>query len=211
MNIELFKNNLKRIPTILLIIFSIITLGIYQCFWVHSRKKSLNQITVTKINDALVIIYIITFSLTIVLGLYAEILIMSENLFQIMQGVQYRNYSTVCSSVSLILVIVIAFSMKNILKEFSANNEMNISYNGFFTVILNTVYINYKINENIDNIVKNNVVDKKETITTETETTSDKTIESPDERLKKLADVKDKGLINEEEFNRKKEEILKDI
>ena len=37
----------------------------------------------------------------------------------------------------------------------------------------------------------------------------EKTPESPEDRLKKLADVKEKGLIDEDEFKSKKEEILK--
>ena len=45
MNIELFKTNAKRNPTILYIIFTVITLTIYPLFWVFSRKKILNQLT----------------------------------------------------------------------------------------------------------------------------------------------------------------------
>ena len=71
------------------------------------------------------------------------------------------------------------------------------------------VYINYKINENIDYIAQNSIVDKEETPTSDKETTSEKTPESPEDRLKKLADVKEKGLIDEDEFKSKKEEILK--
>ena len=70
--------------------------------------------------------------------------------------------------------------MKDILKEFSENNEMNISYNRFLTFFLNIMYINYKINENIDYIAQNSIVeneetptsDKKETPTSDKETTS---------------------------------------
>ena len=101
--------------------------------------------------------------------------------------------------------------MKNILKEFSENNEMNISYNGFFTFLFNYVYINYKINENIDYIAQNSIVDKEETTTSDKEITSEKTPESPEDRLQKLADMKEKGLINEDEFNSKKEVILKEM
>ena len=39
----------------------------------------------------------------------------------------------------------------------------------------------------------------------------EKTPESPEDRLQKLADVKEKGLIDEDEFKSKKEEILKGI
>ena len=212
MNFELFKTNFwKRNPTILYLIFSVITLGIYPWFWVFSRKNSLNKIAGSKISDGLVIVYLITSIISLLLSGYSQVLINMGNLFEKIQGVNYSNYANICMLVAIILQIVIAFSMKNILKEFSENNEMNISYNGFFTFLFNYVYINFKINENIDYIAENSIVDKEETPTSDKETTSEKTPESPEDRLKKLADMKEKGLINEDEFNSKKEVILKEM
>ena len=69
----------------------------------------------------------------------------------------------------------------------------------------------FKINENIDYIAQNSIVDKEETPTSDKETTSEKTPESPEDRLQKLADMKEKGLIDEDEFKSKKEEILKEM
>ena len=43
------------------------------------------------------------------------------------------------------------------------------------------------------------------------EITTEKTPESPEERMQKLADMKEKGLISEEDYNSKKEEILKKL
>ena len=83
--------------------------------------------------------------------------------------------------------------------------------------MLTFAYINYKINENIDYITEHSIVDKgetptsKETPTSDTEATSDKTPEGPEEKLQKLADMKEKGLINEDDYNNKKEEILNDM
>ena len=108
-------------------------------------------------------------------------------------------------------MVVIAFQMKKVLKEFSDNNEMKITYNGFLTFIFNFTYINYKLNENIDYIAQNSIVDKEETTTSDKEITSEKTPESPEDRLQKLAEMKEKGLINEDEFNSKKEVILKEM
>ena len=79
-------------------------------------------------------------------------------------------------------MVVIAFQMKKVLKEFSDNNEMKISYNGFFTFLFNFWYINYKLNENIDYITQNSIVDKEEKITCEKETLSEKTPESSEDR-----------------------------
>ena len=108
-------------------------------------------------------------------------------------------------------MVVIAFQMKKVLEEFSVNNEMKISYNGFLTFLLSFMYINYKLNENIDYINQNSIGDKEESTTSDKEITSEKTPESPEDRLQKLAEMKEKGLINEDDFNSKKELILKEM
>ena len=68
------------------------------------------------------IIYLITSILWILLSGYSQVLINMGNLFEKIQGVNYSNYANICMLVAIILQIVIAFSMKNILKEFSENN-----------------------------------------------------------------------------------------
>ena len=161
MNIELFKTNVKRNPTILFIIFSVITLGIYIFYWVFSRNNSLNLISETKLNNAVVIIYFIS-----AIGSYLGGFI-SQDSYLI-------DFSNLLGFVSFISGIVISFKMKDILKEFSDNNEMNISYNRFLTFFLNIMYINYKINENIDYIAQNSIVENEETPTSDKETTSKK-------------------------------------
>ena len=51
----------------------------------------------------------------------------------------------------------------------------------------------------------------KEEITTSEEASSDNDNESPEDKLTKLSELKEKGLIDEEDYNSKKEEILKTI
>ena len=187
MNIELFKTNAKRNPTILYLIFSVITLGIYQWFWVFSRKNSLNKIAGSKISDGLVIVYLITSIISLLLSGYSQVLINMGNLIEVIQGVNYDTFANIGWLVALILQIVISFSMKDILKEFSENNEMNISYNVVWTFLLNFIYINYKINENIDYIAAHSMVEKKGT-----------TSPSP-----KSEDVKDRMKLMNEQFMKK--------
>ena len=200
MNIELFKTNAKRNPTILYIIFTVITLTIYPLFWVFSRKKILNQLTESKINESLPAFFVITSILSAFLQGYGETQLDGESAIAL---------SGLFQLISFVLMVVIAFQMKKVLEEFSVNNEMKISYNGFLTFLLSFMYINYKLNENIDYIAQNSIVDKEETTTSDKEITSEKTPESPEEKLQKLADMKEKGLISEEDYNNKKEEILK--
>ena len=201
MNIELFKTNAKRNPTILYIIFTVITLSIYPWFWVFSRKKILNQLTESKINESLPAFFVITSILSAFLQGYGETQF-DESAIAV---------GGFLSFISVVLMVVIAFQMKKVLEEFSVNNEMKISYNGFLTFLLSFMYINYKLNENIDYIAQNSIVDKEETTTSDKEITSEKTPESPEDRLQKLAEMKEKGLINEDEFNSKKEVILKEM
>lgn len=207
MNIELFNKTSKRNPTILFIIFTIITLGIYQLFWVFSRTDSLNNITKSKINGALPFFYLLGFILIFGIGFYEG---------WVGYGYSESSYSSILPLIQLldlVLMWIIAFKMKNILKEFSYNNDIYIRYNGFLTFLLTFTYINYKINENIDYISDprslHSIVDKGEKPTSDTEATSDKLPRGPEEKMQKLSDMKEKGLINEEDYNSKKEEILK--
>ena len=201
MNIELFKTTAKRNPTILYIIFTVITLTIYPLFWVFSRKKILNQLTESKINESLPAFFVITSILSAFLQGYGEAQLDQSAI----------TVGGLLQLISVVLMVVIAFQMKKVLEEFSVNNEMKISYNGFLTFLLSFMYINYKLNENIDYIAQNSIVDKEETTTSDKEITSEKTPESPEDRLQKLAEMKEKGLINEDEFNSKKEVILKEM
>ena len=202
MNIELFKTSVKRNHTILFIIYSVITLTIYLWFWVFSRKKIINQLTESKINESLPAFFVITSILSAFLQGYGETQLDGESAIAL---------SGLFQLISVVLMVVIAFQMKKVLEEFSVNNEMKISYNGFLTFLLSFMYINYKLNENIDYIAQNSIVDKEETTTSDKEITSEKTPESPEDRLQKLAEMKEKGLINEDEFNSKKELILKEM
>jgi len=201
MNIELFKTTAKRNPTILYIIFTVITLTIYPLFWVFSRKKILNQLTESKINESLPSFFVITSILSAFLQGYGETQLDQSAI----------TVGGLLQLISVVLMVVIAFQMKKVLEEFSVNNEMKISYNGFLTFLLSFIYINYKLNENIDYIAQNSIVDKEETTTSEKEITSEKTPDSPEDKLQKLGDLKEKGLLTEDEFNSKKAEILKEM
>jgi hypothetical protein len=53
--------------------------------------------------------------------------------------------------------------------------------------------------------------EKKQPTTNVKEITPNKTPESPEDRLQKLGDMKEKGLVDEDEFNSKKAEILKEM
>ena len=112
-------------------------------------------------------------------------------------------------------------------------HKWNIYSNYFFLTLIfppigGLLFINYKINELIDYIDKNNILDKeeitgsenassekttsdKEEIASSEEAVSDNEKDSPEDKLTKLSELKEKGLIDEEDYNSKKKEILKTI
>ena len=116
MNIELFKTTAKRNPTILYIIFTVITLTIYPWFWVFSRKKIINQLTESKITESLPAFFVITSILSAFLQGYGETQL-DESAIAVGGLLQL---------ISVVLMVVIAFQMKKVLEEFSVNNEMKI-------------------------------------------------------------------------------------
>ena len=60
-------------------------------------------------------------------------------------------------------------------------------------------------------IDQQSVLDKEEKLTSDKEIISEKLPESPDKRLQKLADLKEKGLISDDDYEIKKKDILKDM
>ena len=96
--------------------------------------------------------------------------------------------------------------MKEILNEFTDNNNLQwrITYSKFYTFFFYYFYINYKINE------INELFERVQTIDTE-DTNLDINLESNEDRLQQILDLKEKGLISENVFNIKKKEILKEI
>ena len=60
-------------------------------------------------------------------------------------------------------------------------------------------------------IILDSNVEKEKTTASDKEITSNEPPETPEDKLQNLANMKEKGLINEDEFNSKKEEILKDM
>ena len=128
MDIELFKSSIKRNHTSLFIIYSAITLTVYLWFWVFSRKKIINQLSEYKINEYLPAIFVISAMLSSLLEVYGG----SQ-----LNGGSIIGFSVLFQIISTILMIVIAFQMKKVLKEFSDNNEIKITYNDFFTFLFN--------------------------------------------------------------------------
>ena len=203
-NIELFKNNFNRLPTLLFLFLELIPL-IFLLYWVHTRINSFNKMTKYKISIAWSLTYILFLPIGLIL-----VVLLNESESAIQAGAEG------VFAFFVVYHLYIPFRLLKVLKEFTKENEFGIHYDwiilGLLTFFLGGahIYVNYKINEVIDYIDKNNILDKEE-ITSSEEASSDNNNDSPEEKLTKLAELKEKGLIDEDDYNSKKEEILKTI
>ena len=175
-NIELFKNNFNRMPTPLFLILTVIPL-IYQIYWVHTRINSFNKMTKYKISIAWSLTYILIFPISLILAVF----------FVEDTGDNIEVLSSYTAVLFTVYHAYIPFRLLKVLKEFTKENEIDFSqdnvegilYEGIAPYFITPIcagahiYVNYKINEVIDYIDKNNLLDKEE-ITSSEEASSEK-------------------------------------
>lgn len=152
-NYEAIKENrhpeqeMKKIPIILMILFFIITVGLYLPYWYISRSKILNQFNSSKkINTAPLIItsILIAIDLTITYVPQAVLLlnqyILSDNLSM--------NLLELAIQLSYTIILYIqAFKIRDIILEHFDNSDdmgIDISWGGVFG--FREFYLQYKIN-----------------------------------------------------------------
>ena len=174
-NIELFKNNFNRLPTLLFLFLELIPL-IFLLYWVHTRINSFNKMTKYKISIAWSLTYILFLPICTILAVN----------FIEDTGNNLENAGTLTFGLFAVYHMYIPFRLLKVLKEFTKENEFGIHYDwtilGLLTFFLGGahIYVNYKINEVIDYIDKNNILDKEE-ITTSEEAVSEKTSSDKEE------------------------------
>ena len=113
----------------------IITLGIYPIYWHYTRAEKINSFHDNKINKAWLIALVLSFILSIFMEFLGD-----SNIELIL--------SLVVSIVYLVAYIVVSFSIRNRLQDIT---KTRIS--GILTFFFSAIYLQYKINENIDNSV----------------------------------------------------------
>lgn len=127
----------KRISAWAVFGLSIITLGIYPAYWLYDRSKVLNSIIENKISDILLNIFIGLVILSIAVGFWSgfspEIAILATA-------------NSIISVLYMIAYIVVLFSFRNRLAELTNGN-----INGIITFFASALYLQYKINQAIDN------------------------------------------------------------
>lgn len=121
---------------------SIITLWIYNIYWLYSRTQKLNSIcenpiSKTFVNTA-VIVYIAVWVSSFVSGVVPS------------AAFELSVISGILNMVSVVMTIVWAFKFRNRLNQVTDSAGKTTWAGPIMTFFFNVLYLNYKINQNID-------------------------------------------------------------
>ena len=128
-------------------LLALITLGFYVPIWFIIQRKALNEMSqYKKIN----IVEPIT-----ILGLYAfdtiaAVFIQFTDFFGVDSAAAMDTYlatSDLISWVGLIWVVVLCFRVKDMLKDFVGTRNYKLGFVGFYTFFLSIYYLQYKVNQ----------------------------------------------------------------
>ena len=121
---------------------SIITLGIYPVYWLWSRAEIINRLHDKKITKPWLIALVTTTIVSTVMSLVPS----EDPTFLIVSSVMGLAY--------FVPYIVVLFRSRNNLQDImGAENNQTYKLNGVLTFFASTIYLQYKINECIDNTV----------------------------------------------------------
>lgn len=133
----------KKLSTWYVLLYTILSLGLYIIYWLFSRTKILNEKHYSNpVSDALmysaIVIYLISYPLMLV-----EVFVPEE--------AAYVLTSQLISFVGNILLIVWTFKFRNRLNTYLNLEKSNTKYLGpVMTFFFQTLYLSFKLNENIE-------------------------------------------------------------
>jgi len=134
--------SLPRIPTLTVITFSILSLGLYGTYWLFTRTQIINRIHDKKIPMSVP---------HTVIGLLLVNLI-----FSIMSGanpenMEYRDLASLSGLCFSLANLFWVFLLRNRIHRITFAGEKSLFWlNGIFTFLFQVFYLQYKINEYID-------------------------------------------------------------
>lgn len=133
----------KKLSTWYVLLYTILSLGLYIIYWLFSRTKTLNEkhqsnpVSVALMYTA-IFIYIISYPLMII-----EVFIPEES--------TYVLTSQLISFLGNILLIVWTFKFRNRLNTYLNLDKNDTKYLGpVMTFFFQALYLSYKVNENIE-------------------------------------------------------------
>ncbi len=121
---------------------SIITMGIYSIYWLYSRTQQLNKVSSDRISQGFVSAAVVLYVANMALSLVVSFITDGAGVLAVV--------SSVLSLVSSIMFIVWAFKFRNRLNRVTQSAGKPTWCGPILTFFLNVLYLNYKINQNID-------------------------------------------------------------
>lgn len=147
LNTEVASNrrmqSLPRLSAWIVFGLTIITLGLYYTYWLFTRTKIINQVHSDKISNGLV---------STVLGLLLVNIIISFFSAAYPDNTDYAMLANLSSIVYSLSNLYWVFTVRNRIHQMShANNQTGYWLGGVMTFLFQVLYMQYKINEYIDN------------------------------------------------------------
>lgn len=146
------QHNIRKTPVILVILFGLITFGIYLPCWFLTRREALNTLnTCCKLTKDVLIVSIVLFSLSLFSSLAAVgiewIGIALDSMDIFLAGRLVSIFGNVAALAAQIIILVKAFDVRRMLREhFNDHMGQNVYFSGVFTFFFTIYYLQYKIN-----------------------------------------------------------------
>ncbi len=133
----------KKVSTWLVLLYMVLTLGIYGIYWIYSRTKLLNNLPhVSPLSETFILI-------SAVIALLSYPLIISD--IYIVDNQNYLLFSKFISVAGNISLYFWAFRFRKRFNDYLEHNTDNGLYMSFFMIFFfNILYLSYKLNENIE-------------------------------------------------------------
>jgi len=133
---------LPRIPTLNIVAYSILTLGLYGTYWLYTRTQIINQFHDKKIPmavpHAIIGLLLINFIFSIMSGTNPE-------------NMEYREMVTISGLCFSLGNLYWVFLLRNRIHRITLAGEKSLFWlNGIFTFLFQVFYLQFKINEYID-------------------------------------------------------------
>jgi len=147
-----FKPVFKKIPVILVIIYTVITFGIYYPVWFLMRREEINRLESDyNLGKGVFIFSIVMFSLSLVLMMASGFF---EGLSEGMNAPVFIEYSKNIEAVDKITTFIVVFTLlfqcfkvKRIFQDhFNEHLSLNIKFSGLAVFFFQINYLQYKIN-----------------------------------------------------------------
>lgn len=122
---------------------TIITLGIYPIYWLYSRASVINTIHEDKISGGLLVSLVLITIMSFFTGFVED-------------KPEFALANLIVTVLYLVITLTVLFKIRNRLQVIMSDSHKSIyNLNPFLTFFLTTIYLQYKINERIDELAAN--------------------------------------------------------